>query len=963
MSYFIQDAVNEYQQLHKLYRFLGPSSGPGSSTTGGTQAAIGAGARGGVRAGVTTTANTGFGAAPGPDNASGFWHLADTGWTWIAYDTGPAGGDTGGSFSGGGGRTLAEDLAYMEAKYGWDEKLEIKVLETEYGLRGKFEDERFKDAKELQSMSARDRLIYLREEIGLTKTMKLELMIEQNGYDVIMQDDRQEFETLMAANDQDFRAGESLLNRELEERMQGLDIESREALAAARIAAEQAMQAAGFGHAEKMQAGGFAHDEKMQGAGFVHDLKMQAGQQAFDKVMQERGFANDRFLQERELTMRLTINSNNIESSEKIAENKITADKEMQDKQIAFEKEQKEEDRKLRRFEVVNELRGKDPVRAALMAMGAGDDLDAFGGAFAGLGPMEGAEQLQADTESALMGIEGLGAAGQQITLGGTGVEGLQSVEKAGTAFVQSGLAGDTATKTLVRSAQGVGGSKQAGVSNEAVEERIAAITPKGFNTQRAAGGIGPHVLTAMDNQEYAARGRGKTQYAIDAPAGSGTAKYYADHPELTPNSPTFSAEDTQIARKKLALKTRSDARRLEMTTRIEEGKKWALENTRPANAPVAVEADRPDVEPNTSYTVGEGLGGDGTRPEVVTTGANKELLSIEPATNDRGRGDNRSRGHPKPTPAPPDTIAPTIAPIADTTKETPIVAQQQQVVEQFKLKQAKQMQDEMKREGINPEDMKQIQAIKASGQPLSPAQEQILARYDRIVGQYQMSIQNFEKQTLTSGGAPPVPELVPTTPGAPGAPATMPPITNVSTTAPRGLGGINTANDHIMTQQPALGGVDASKPQIGTASGTPPPRATEEDFARLAASGGGIGQETVGPTGFNQSEVVQRAIERAMGGGLMGTSQVMSDRRRAYMESLPPAQQAAIRQSQQQGLASQQDQLIKNLTPETIQKLMQLINNPGRQVNANLQEQLPQLRDGAGNLQTSGPRGLAQIV
>ena len=57
-----------------------------------------------------------------------------------------------------------------------------------------------------------------------------------------------------------------------------------------------------------------------------------------------------------------------------------------------------------------------------------------------------------------------------------------------------------------------------------------------------------------------------------------------------------------------------------------------------------------------------------------------------------------------------------------------------------------------------------------------------------------------------------------------------------------------------------------------------------------------------------------------------------------------------------------QQDQLANSMTPQTIQSLMQLINNPNRQVNNSLQEQLPQLRDGAGNIAQPNQR-LANVV
>ncbi len=269
-------------------------------------------------------------------------------------------------------RSVAEDIALLNAKY----PIDIKLMEKEYMLAGLADKEiegiKFKNAKELQEMDAASRMEYMKTQLKLTHQNELKLMAESHKNNKELQEDRHIFERLMQTDEQNFRAGESLLERE-------------------------------------------------------------------------------------------------------------------------FTKEQKEEDRMLELTKSVNELRGRDPVRAALLAMGVGNPNDVLAGEF-GTRQLEGADKLQAATEQALGGIEGLTKGGEVLSLGEQGVSGLANVEKAAT----SSVTGPTAAKTLIESAQGIGSAEQAGVIPEDVAARIAAVTPKGFDFQNAAEGAGLSDLEAV---------------------------------------------------------------------------------------------------------------------------------------------------------------------------------------------------------------------------------------------------------------------------------------------------------------------------------------------------------------------------------------------------------------------------------------------------------------------------------
>ena len=127
---------------------------------------------------------------------------------------------------------------------------------------------------------------------------------------------------------------------------------------------------------------------------------------------------------------------------------------------------------------------------------------------------------------------------------------------------------------------------------------------------------------------------------------------------------------------------------------------------------------------------------------------------------------------------------------------------------------------------------------------------------------------------------------------------------------------------------------------------------------------------QNLSPAGFQSAtgnEALLPTNNQSIG---LGSQQVRQNQiaqqaqRQQYLQSLPPAQRAALMQRAKQAQIQQQNKLVNSFTPDTIQSLMGLINNPNRNVNANLQEQLPQLRDGAGNISGKPSRQrLASVV
>ncbi|KKN27591.1 hypothetical protein LCGC14_0863090 [marine sediment metagenome] len=138
--------------------------------------------------------------------------------------------------------------------------------------------------------------------------------------------------------------------------------------------------------------------------------------------------------------------------------------------------------RKDERLRIFSEMRGTDPVRAVLFAMGIGGE-GGVGGRFEDLPPIEGARTLGTQTEA---GLEAL--LGGKIRIGQGGVTGLQSPVKAAAAFsagqgVRGGVGALKDARTLLTSAFGVGAEKgkgRPGMSRDEILRQIKSVTPAG---------------------------------------------------------------------------------------------------------------------------------------------------------------------------------------------------------------------------------------------------------------------------------------------------------------------------------------------------------------------------------------------------------------------------------------------------------------------------------------------------
>ena len=154
-----------------------------------------------------------------------------------------------------------------------------------------------------------------------------------------------------------------------------------------------------------------------------------------------------------------------------------------QEKQREFQRQQALEQLKAERQRIYTDMLGTDPVRAVLFAMGIGGEILPGGEQFAGLPPIQGAEQQAAKTQTALQGI-----LGGPIGLGQAGVTGLPDVEKAAAAYsagqgAQGSISDLGSARTLLTSGFGVGatpGQGRPGLSREEALRRISAVTPQG---------------------------------------------------------------------------------------------------------------------------------------------------------------------------------------------------------------------------------------------------------------------------------------------------------------------------------------------------------------------------------------------------------------------------------------------------------------------------------------------------
>ena len=205
-----------------------------------------------------------------------------------------------------------------------------------------------------------------------------------------------------------------------------------------------------------------------------------AQQQLLEQLGLEQGFeagesALDRALREALATAEQTFTA----GESRLGREFETAEAE---KQRGFKREQELARIKAERLRIFSEMRGTDPVRAVLFAMGIGGESD-VGGRFENLPPLKNAQAFGKQTET---GLEAL--LGGKIRIGQGGVTGLQSPVKAAAAFsagqgVRGGVGALKDARTLLTSAFGVGAEKgkgRPGMSRDEILRQIKSVTPQG---------------------------------------------------------------------------------------------------------------------------------------------------------------------------------------------------------------------------------------------------------------------------------------------------------------------------------------------------------------------------------------------------------------------------------------------------------------------------------------------------
>ena len=155
------------------------------------------------------------------------------------------------------------------------------------------------------------------------------------------------------------------------------------------------------------------------------------------------------------------------------------------EKQREFTRQQALEELKAERQRIFTEMMGKDPVRAALFAMGVGGEILPGGERFVNLPPLAGAAEYG---RKAATGLSSL--LGRQVGVGEQGVTGLPEVYKAAGAYSAgqrpggAGRVGDIeAARTMLLSGFGVGakpGAGRPGLSPEEALRKIQSVTPTG---------------------------------------------------------------------------------------------------------------------------------------------------------------------------------------------------------------------------------------------------------------------------------------------------------------------------------------------------------------------------------------------------------------------------------------------------------------------------------------------------
>jgi len=154
--------------------------------------------------------------------------------------------------------------------------------------------------------------------------------------------------------------------------------------------------------------------------------------------------------------------------------------KELQRMQQAYEAEQKKAQMLQERQSEFANLIGKgDSVRAVLLGLGIGGNLNPGAGRYEGLPALEGAGEFQQKTQQALSGLQQQATgAPANVTIGDQGVSGLGSVEQ----FARASQRGGEGVNQLLTSAFGVGNQGLGGgVSQEEYQRRIQDVTPTGI--------------------------------------------------------------------------------------------------------------------------------------------------------------------------------------------------------------------------------------------------------------------------------------------------------------------------------------------------------------------------------------------------------------------------------------------------------------------------------------------------
>lgn len=149
------------------------------------------------------------------------------------------------------------------------------------------------------------------------------------------------------------------------------------------------------------------------------------------------------------------------------------------EKNREFQRWQAKEQLKAERQRIFSEMRGKDPVRAALFAMGVGGEILPGGERFEDLPALKGAKTYAGKATEALTKLLPRKAGQEAISIGEYGVTGLAPAVKSATAFQRAGAGG----KTVLGSAYGVGdirAGRQPGYSPEEYAALVESVTPRG---------------------------------------------------------------------------------------------------------------------------------------------------------------------------------------------------------------------------------------------------------------------------------------------------------------------------------------------------------------------------------------------------------------------------------------------------------------------------------------------------